>query len=149
MVATSSSVGSGAAGAATFAGSASRKYNYYEPRGKRATHYEDVTVDVQPDPERYLIQNWIIEFEGGKGTGAYTKDSTAVKSSNWHAFRAPDQEWERTHYQRQAKIETMVQSVISNARKAGAHRVFDKTWTGILQKHLGPGNMPNSAWAPR
>ncbi len=57
MVATSSSVGSGAAGAATFAGSDSRRYRYYEPRGQRATHYEDVTVDVQPDPERYLIQN--------------------------------------------------------------------------------------------
>ncbi|MBT53029.1 MAG: toluene hydroxylase [Mameliella sp.] len=137
MVATSSSVGSGAAGAAQFVGSTSRKYNYFEPRGKRATHYEDVTVDVQPDPERYLIQNWIIEFEGGKGGGAYQKDSTAALSSNWHAFRAPDQEWERTHYQRQSKIETMVQNVITNARKAGAHKVFDKNWQSILQKHLG------------
>jgi propane monooxygenase small subunit len=96
-----------------------------------------VTVDVQPDPERYLIQNWIIEFEGGKGGGAYTKDSTAAKSSDWHAFRAPDQEWERTHFQRQAKIETMVQSVIANARKAGAPAAFDKAWMMILQKHLG------------
>ena len=137
MVATSSSVGSGAAGAAQFAGSKSRKYNYFEPRGKRATHYEDVTVDVQPDPERYLIQNWIIEFEGGKGGGAYRKDNTAALSSNWHAFRAPDQEWERTHYQRQSKIETMVQNVIANARKAGAHKAFDKAWQMILQKHLG------------
>lgn len=137
MVATSSSVGSGAAGAAVFVGSKSRKYNYFEPRGKRATHYEDVTVDVQPDPERYLIQNWIIEFEGGKGGGAYQKTYTKAQSSNWHAFRAPDQEWERTHYQRQSKIETMVQSVISNARKAGAPAAFDKVWTTILQKHLG------------
>lgn len=137
MPATSSSVGSGAAGAAEFAGSRSRKYNYFEPRGKRATHYEDVTVDVQPDPERYLIQNWIIEFEGGKGGGAYQKNYTAALSSNWHAFRAPDQEWERTHYQRQSKIETMVQNVITNARKAGAHKAFDKTWLTILQKHLG------------
>lgn len=137
MVATSSSVGSGAAGAAEFVGSSSRKYNYFQPRGKRATHYEDVTVDVQPDPERYLIQNWIIEFEGGKGGGAYRKDNTAALSSNWHAFRAPDQEWERTHYQRQSKIETMVQNVITNARKAGAHKVFDKAWLTILQKHLG------------
>ena len=137
MVATSSSVGSGAAGAAVFVGSKSRKYNYFNPRGKRATHYEDVTVDVQPDPERYLIQNWIIEFEGGKGGGAYTKDSTVAKSSDWHAFRAPDQEWERTHFQRQAKIETMVQSVIANARKAGAPAAFDKAWMMILQKHLG------------
>ena len=137
MVATSSSVGSGAAGAAVFAGSKSRKYNYFTPRGKRATHYEDVTVDVQPDPERYLIQNWIIEFEGGNGGGAYQKGMTKAQSSNWHAFRAPDQEWERTHYQRQSKIETMVQSVISNARKAGAPAAFDKVWTKILQKHLG------------
>ena len=37
MVATSSSVGSGAAGSATFVGSKSRKYNYFEPRGKRGT----------------------------------------------------------------------------------------------------------------
>lgn len=135
MVATSSSVGSGAAGAATFVGSTSRRYNYFQPKGKRATHYEDVTVDVQPDPERYLIQNWIISFNDGKG--AYEKSATKALSSNWHAFRAPDQEWERTHYQRQSKIETMVQSVIANARKAGAHQVFDKAWLRILQVHLG------------
>lgn len=135
MPATSSSVGSGAAGSAIFAGSGSRRYNYFEPRGKRATHYEDVTVDVQPDPERYLIQDWIISFNNGKG--AYTKDNTRAQSSNWHAFRAPDQEWERTHYQRQSKIETMVQSVITNARRAGAPRTFDRVWQRILQVHLG------------
>lgn len=135
MPATSSSVGSGAAGAAVFADSDSRRYRYFEPKGRRATHYEDVTVDVQPDPERYLIQDWIISFANGEG--AYVKQNTAAKSSNWHAFRAPDQEWERTHYQRQSKIETMVQSVIANARRAGAPRTFDKVWLKILQTHLG------------
>ena len=135
MPATSSSVGSGAAGAAVFADSNSRKYRYFEPRGKRATHYEDVTVDVQPDPERYLIQDWIIAFPNGEG--AYDKGATKAQSSNWHAFRAPDQEWERTHYQRQSKIETMVQSVIQNARRAGANRAFDRAWTKVLQTHLG------------
>ncbi len=135
MPATSSSVGSGAAGAAVFADSNSRKYRYFEPRGKRATHYEDVTVDVQPDPERYLIQDWIIAFPNGEG--AYDKGATKAQSSNWHAFRAPDQEWERTHYQRQSKIETMVQSVIQNARRAGANRAFDHVWTKVLQTHLG------------
>jgi propane 2-monooxygenase small subunit len=135
MVATSSSVGSGAAGAAIFADSESRKYRYFEPRAKRATHYEDVTVDVQPDPERYLIQNWIIAFPNGKG--AYEKDSTKAQSSNWHAFRAPDQEWERTHYQRQSRIEVMVQAVINNGRKSGATQAFDAAWGKVLQKHLG------------
>ncbi len=135
MPAMSSSVGSGAAGAAIFADSDSRKYRYFQPRGRAATHYEDVTVDVQPDPERYLIQNWIISFADGKG--AYVKDYTAAKSSNWHAFRAPDQEWERTHYQRQSKIETMVQSVIANGRRYGAPKALDKVWCRILQAHLG------------
>jgi propane 2-monooxygenase small subunit len=135
MVATSSSVGSGAAGAAQFADSESRRYRYFEPRAKRATHYEDVTVDVQPDPERYLIQDWIIAFPNGKG--AYEKDSTQAKSSNWHAFRAPDQEWERTHYQRQSRIEVMVQAVINNGRKSGAQHAFDAAWGKVLQKHLG------------
>ncbi len=135
MPAISSSVGSGAAGAAIFADSDSRKYRYFEPRGRAATHYEDVTVDVQPDPERYLIQNWIISF--ANGNGAYIKDNTAARSSNWHAFRAPDQEWERTHYQRQSKIETMVQSVIANGRKYGAPKALDGVWRKILQTHLG------------
>ena len=90
MVVTSSSVGSGAAGAATFAGSKSRKYNYYEPRGKRATHYEDVTVDVQPDPERYLNPELIIEIRGRQEGREYsTRRDTRAKSSDWHAISGP------------------------------------------------------------
>lgn len=126
---------SAAAGAKVFPGWDSRAYNYYEPKGRKATHYEDVTVDVQPDPERYLLQNWIISF--GDGTPTYSKDWTALKSSDWHAFRAPDQEWERTHYQRQSTICGMIKNVIDNARKAGAPARFDKAWVKILQDHLG------------
>jgi propane 2-monooxygenase small subunit len=135
MTLQATAVKSGAAGAAIFADSKSRRYRYFDPKGKNATHYEDVTVDVQPDPERYLLQDWIISFANGRG--AYSKDNTAALSSNWHAFRAPDQEWERTHYQRQSRIETMVQSVIANARKAGATKAFDRTWVKILQNNLG------------
>jgi propane monooxygenase small subunit len=128
-------VKSGAAGAATFPGSDSRHYNYFEPKGRKATHYEDMTVDVQPDPERYLLQDWIISFPDG--TPTYSKDWTAAKSSNWHKFRAVDQEWERTHYQRQSTICGMVQSTIENGRKSGAPSRFDPMWIKILQNHLG------------
>ena len=126
---------SGAAGSATFPGSDSRKYNYFEPQGRKASHYEDMTVDVQPDPERYLLQDWIISFPDG--TPTYSKDWTAAKSSNWHKFRAVDQEWERTHYQRQSTICGMVQSTIENGRKSGAPSRFDAEWVKILQNHLG------------
>lgn len=128
-------VNSGAAGAAKFSGWDSRKYNYYEPKGRRATHYEDMTVDVQPDPERYLIQDWIISF--ANGTGAYSKDWTALKSSNWHSFRAPDQEWEKTHYMRQSTICGMIKNIVDNARKNDAPARFDKTWVKVLQDDLG------------
>ncbi|MFT4279486.1 MAG: aromatic/alkene monooxygenase hydroxylase subunit beta [Rhodopseudomonas sp.] len=126
---------SGAAGSAIFAGSDSRKYNYYEPKARKATHYEDMTVDVQPDPERYLLQDWIISFPDG--TPTYSKTWTKALSSNWHQFRAVDQEWERTHYQRQSTICGMVQGVIENARKSGAPKRFDAAWVKVLQDHLG------------
>lgn len=128
-------VKSGAAGSAVFVGSDSRKFNYFEPRGRKATHYEDMTVDVQPDPDRYLLQDWIISFQDG--TPTYSKDWTAIKSSDWHKYRAVDQEWEKTHYQRQSTICGMIQNVVDNGRRSGAVQRFDKAWVKILQDHVG------------
>jgi propane monooxygenase small subunit len=128
-------VKSGATGAAQFAGSDSRHYNYFDPKGRKATHYEDMTVDVQPDPKRYLLQDWIINF--ADGTPTYYEGWTKAKSSDWHKFRAIDQEWERTHYQRQSTIEGMVANVIENGRRSGAPKRFDKAWVKVLQDHLG------------
>jgi len=126
---------SGAAGAAQFAGWDSRKYNYYKPKGRHATHYEDVTVDVQPDPKRYLLQDFIISFPDG--TPTYSETWTAAKSSDWHQFRAVDEEWERTHYQRQSTICGMIGSVVENARRAGAPKRLDRTWVKVLEQYLG------------
>jgi propane monooxygenase small subunit len=126
---------SAAAGAKTFAGSDSRRFNYFEPKGRKATLYEDVTVDVQPDPDRYLIQDWILSF--ADGTPTYSPTRSILKSSDWHKFRSPDQEWERNHYQRQAEAEAAVRLVVDNARRSGAVKRFDKSWVGVLQNHVG------------
>src|SRR5438309_9776489 len=93
-------VKSGSAGSAVFPGSDSRKYNYFEPKGRKASHYEDMTGDVQSDPARYLLPDWIISFPDG--TPTYSKTWPKTLSSNWHQLRAFDQEWERTHYPRQS-----------------------------------------------
>ncbi|BFG81064.1 aromatic/alkene monooxygenase hydroxylase subunit beta [Paraburkholderia terrae] len=130
-----SPVKSGAAGAAQFAGWDSRKYNYFEPKDRKASHYEDMTVDVQPDPNRYLLQDWILSF--ADGTPTYSQTWTAAKSSDWHRFRAVDEEWERTHYQRQSTIVGMITGAIQNARRSGAVKRFDKTWLKVLEAHLG------------
>jgi propane monooxygenase small subunit len=126
---------SAAAGSKTFAGSDSRKYNYFEPKGRKATLYEDVTVDVQPDPGRYLIQDWILSF--ADGTPTYAPSRTTIKSSDWHKYRALDQEWERNHYQRQSEAVATVRSVIENGRRNGMAARFDKSWITVLQNHVG------------
>jgi propane monooxygenase small subunit len=123
------------AGTRTFVGSDSRKYNYFEPKGRKATLYEDVTVDVQPDPGRYLIQDWILSF--ADGTPTYSATRTSIKSSDWHKYRAPDQEWERNHYQRQSEAEATVKLVVDNSRKNGTVKRFDKSWLAVLQNHVG------------
>ena len=126
---------SGAAGAAKFVGSDSRKFNYFTPKGRKATHYEDMTLDVQPDPKRYLLQDWIISF--ADGTPTYSDTWTAALSSDWHAYRAVDEEWERTHYQRQSTICGMIAQAVENGRRSGAPGRFDKAWVKVLEKHLG------------
>lgn len=126
---------SGAAGSKTFAGSDSRRFNYFKPAGRRATLYEDVTVDVQPDPSRHLIQGWIMSF--ADGTPSYHAGTTALKSSDWHVYRAPDQEWERTHYQRQSEIERTIKTLVESARGSGAPLHFGKDWVRTLQDHVG------------
>ncbi len=126
---------SGAAGSATFQGSDSRRFNYFEPAGRRATLYEDVTVDVQPDVRRHLLQGWTLSF--GDGTPTYHEGTTKLKSSDWHVYRAPDQEWERTHYQRQSRIEGTIKTVVDTARGSGAPSRFASEWVTVLQDHVG------------
>lgn len=128
-------VNSGAAGAAKFTGSESRKYNYFTPKGRKATHYEDMTLDVQPDPKRYLLQDWIINF--ADGTPTYFEGWTAAKSSDWHAYRSADEEWERTHYQRQSTICGMISQSVENGRRSGAPTRIDKGWVKVLERHVG------------
>jgi propane monooxygenase small subunit len=53
------------AGAKEFPDSTARRYNYFVPQKRKQTHYEDVTVEVQPDPRHYLSQGWLYGFSDG------------------------------------------------------------------------------------
>ena len=69
--------------------------------------YEDVTVDVQPDPKRYLLQGWLYAF--ADGVAGFSETWTKVKSSDWHVFRDPNEQWHRTIYIRQANTVRQIQ----------------------------------------
>jgi propane monooxygenase small subunit len=123
------------AGALEFPSSNSRSFNYFKPQRLKATMYEDVTVDVQPDPERYLTQNWVYGF--AKGPGGYPKEWTAAKSSDWHWFRDPNQEWEQTIYKNNARLVRQVEQNIAFARSEGAFERWSDSWSAIVASHVG------------
>ncbi|SFQ77374.1 aromatic/alkene monooxygenase hydroxylase subunit beta [Amycolatopsis rubida] len=123
------------AGALEFPSSKSRSYNYFKPAKMRATVYEDVTVDVQPDPERHLSQGWIYGF--GDGPGGYPKEWTRAKSSNWHAFLDPNEEWEQTLYRNNAAVVRQVSLCLENAKRANAYAGWNPAWQKFIARNLG------------
>lgn len=121
------------AGAKEFPSWQSRSYNYFTPRKRRATVYEDVTIDVQPDPARHLSQGWVYEF--ANGIGGYPQEWTALKSSNWHEFLDPNEEWEQTIYRNNANVVRQISQNIEHGRTAGVYASFDPAWVRVLERH--------------
>jgi len=122
------------AGSQVFPSSTSRSYNYFTPAKRRASVYEDVTMDVQPDPERHLTQGWIYGF--ADGTSGYPKEWTALKSSDWHVFRDPNEEWEQTIYRNNANVVRQVGQNIANAKAAHNYDNWNRNWIDIVAKHV-------------
>jgi len=123
------------AGAVEFPSSDSRQFNYFEPARMRATTYEDVTVDVQPDPERHLTQGWVYGF--AKGPGGYPQEWTELKSSNWHVFLDPNEEWERTIYRNNANVVRQIQYNLDNAKAEKAFDRWNGAWVKVVERHVG------------
>lgn len=123
------------AGALEFPSSTSRSYNYFKPQRMRATTYEDVTFDVQPDPDRYLTQGWLYGF--AKGPGGYPQDWTELKSSDWHEFRDPNEEWEQTIYRNNANVVRQISQNLANAKLADAYANWSNSWTKFVERNLG------------
>ncbi len=122
------------AGSQDFPSSTSRSYNYFTPAKRRASVYEDVTFDVQPDPERHLTQGWIYGF--ADGTSGYPKEWTALKSTDWHVFRDPNEEWEQTIYRNNANVVRQVGHNIANAKAAHSFANWNRNWIDIVAKHV-------------
>jgi propane monooxygenase small subunit len=122
------------AGAQEFPSWQSRSYNYFTPRKRRATVYEDVTVDVQPDPARHLTQGWVYSF--ANGDAGYPEEWTALKSSNWHEFLDPNEEWEKTIYVNNANVVRQISQNIEHGRTAHVFQAMNPAWVKVLARHV-------------
>jgi propane monooxygenase small subunit len=146
------------AGAKEFPDSTSRRYNYYTPQKRKQTHYEDVTVEVQPDPRHYLAQGWLYGFSDGKG--GYPLEWTALKAwgsdrpvpergpgsggkgydwpaHGWHEFRDPNEEWELSFYRYNANVIRQLNQNVDAARQAKAFEQWNPSWVRFVERHVG------------
>jgi propane 2-monooxygenase small subunit len=146
------------AGAKEFPDSDNRKFTYYTPARRKPTHYEDVTVEVQPDTRHYLSQGWIYGFSDG--TGGYPLDWTALKAwgsdrpeperfpgsggsgyewpaLGWHEFRDPNEEWELTIYRYNANVVRQLNQNVDNARQSKAFEQWNRTWVRFVERNVG------------
>jgi len=146
------------AGAREFPDSNSRRFNYYTPQKRKQSHYEDVTVEVQPDPRHYLSQGWLYGFSDGRG--GYPLDWTALKAwgtdrpeperfpgsggrgydwpaLGWHEFRDPNEEWELTLYRYGANVVRQINANIEAARASKAFEQWNRNWVTFVERNIG------------
>ncbi len=140
-------------------GPGARRYNYFKPAKRKQTHYEDVTVDVQPDPRHYLSQGWIYGFANGEagypltwtklkawgvdkpepqsGPGSGSQHVDDWPAHGWHEFRDPNEEWEMTFYRYNANVVRQVNQNIENARQAKAFDQWTPNWRQFVERNVG------------
>jgi propane monooxygenase small subunit len=136
-----------------------RRYNYFTPAKRKQTHYEDVTVEVQPDPRHYLTQGWIYGFadgstgyplhwtklkawgvdqpepQRGPGTGGLAVENWPAHG--WHEFRDPNEEWEQTIYRYNANVVRQLNQNIENARNSKSFEQWSPNWVRFVERHVG------------
>ncbi|MCW2705056.1 MAG: methane/phenol/toluene hydroxylase [Blastococcus sp.] len=146
------------AGAKEFPDSAARNFNYFTPQKRKQSHYEDVTVEVQPDPRHYLSQGWLYGFSDGRG--GYPLDWTVLKAwgvdrpeperfpgsggkgydwpaHGWHEFRDPNEEWELTLYRYNANVVRQINQNVDSARETKAFEQWNRNWVTFVERNIG------------
>ena len=146
------------AGAKEFPDSGARSFNYYTPQKRKQTHYEDVTVEVQPDTRHYLSQGWLYGFSDGRG--GYPLDWTVLKAwgsdrpeperypgsggkgydwpaHGWHEFRDPNEEWELTLYRYNANVVRQLNQNVENAKQSKAFEQWNRNWVRFVERNIG------------
>ena len=136
-----------------------RRYNYFNPAKRKQTHYEDVTVEVQPDPRHYLTQGWIYGFANGetgyplhwtklkawgvdepepqRGPGSGGLPVQNWPAHGWHEFRDPNEEWEQTLYRYNANVVRQLNQNVENARNSKAFDMWAPNWVRFVERHVG------------
>ncbi len=122
-----------------------REFAWFTPAKRRASLYEDVTIDTQPSVHRHLNRGWPVSFEDGRGT--WDDASTVLESVDWFAFRDPGEYWERPYYQRETAIEQQIDGAMQSAVEQGLIDDFGPEWIEFLRANLQvPAYVEHGLW---
>jgi propane monooxygenase reductase subunit len=137
--------GTEAPAAAVAVGPDERDFAWFEPRGRRATLYEDVTVDTQPSIHRHLTRGWPVSFEDGRGT--WNDASTALRCGDWFAFRDPGELWERPYYRAGSAVEQQIEGALRADSAQGLLDDLSPEWIDFLGRYLQvPAHVEHGLW---
>ena len=122
-----------------------RSFQHYKPKRRRATLYEDVTVDTQPSVHRHVDRGWPVHFADGRGL--WWDDSTRLRAADWYEFRDPGQMWERPYYQTGTAAEQLIEGAVRTARRERALDDFSPEWVEFLRTYLQvPAFIEHGIW---
>jgi hypothetical protein len=111
-----------------------RGFLYFEPAKRRASLYEEVTIDTQPSVHRHLPGGWLHSFPDGRGT--HSLGSTALRVKDWYDWRDPAGLWERPFYQQAAQAAREQDAAVASARSEGLFARMSDEWRSFLQTSL-------------
>jgi len=111
-----------------------RDFTFIEPRKRRLTEYEAVTIHQQWEPGGFDAGTTFLR--GPDGRAWWEAERTAIKHPNWFAFRDPAQHWQRTYVRMQAEQERSIERITEDAVAGGLFEELDREWLhSILGKH--------------
>lgn len=113
---------------------AERAFGYFTPAKRRASVYEDVTMDSQPSLRRHVERGWQLSFDGVHGV--WSDDSTRLDVKDWSDFRDPNGWWERTYYQSGAQWERQIDAAFRQAADDDMFVDWDPAWIEFLRANL-------------
>ncbi len=85
-------------------------------------------------PSATCRQGWVYAF--ANGDAGYPQEWSALKSTNWHAFLDPNEEWEQTIYRNNANVVRQISQNIEHGRTAHVFQAMNPAWVKIMAHHV-------------
>lgn len=115
--------------------SGNRHFTFFQPRRRKPTDYESFTLAQHLSPETFLQVDWPVRFDDG--TEPFRRESTALRCSDWEAFRDPDQTYQREYVDAHNAAERALATTSRTLVDTGLLQGMNPAWRDrVLAGHL-------------